>query len=98
MGAFPESELGVGGAVNDTSLELGGSLGIAILGSLLATSYDDHLTSATTAGSGLPADALATAQDSVGAGYAVAQAIGEKAQSARREGGRGGATRSRRPS
>lgn len=80
MGAFPESELGVGGAVNDTSLELGGSLGIAILGSLLATSYDDHLTSATK-GSGLPADALATAQDSVGAGYAVAQAIGEKAQS-----------------
>ncbi|MFD8299253.1 MFS transporter [Streptomyces bauhiniae] len=80
MGAFPESELGVGGAVNDTSLELGGSLGIAILGSLLATSYDDHLTSATK-GSGLPADALATAQDSVGAGYAVAQSIGEKAQS-----------------
>ncbi len=39
MGAIPESELGVGGAVNDTSIELGGSLGIAILGSLLATSY-----------------------------------------------------------
>ena len=36
MGAFPEAELGVGGAVNDTSLELGGSLGIAILGSVLA--------------------------------------------------------------
>ncbi|MFJ3302798.1 MFS transporter [Streptomyces sp. NPDC086549] len=79
MGAFPESELGVGGAVNDTSLELGGSLGIAILGSLLSTSYGDHLTDAT-AGSKLPAGALATAQDSVGAGYAVAQGIGEKAQ------------------
>ncbi|MFB7337984.1 MFS transporter [Streptomyces adustus] len=78
MGAFPESELGVGGAVNDTSLELGGSLGIAILGSLLATSYSDHLADAT-AGAGLPADALATAQDSVGAGYAVAQGIGDKA-------------------
>ncbi|MGW3496036.1 MFS transporter [Streptomyces sp. NPDC001020] len=79
MGAFPESELGVGGAVNDTSLELGGSLGIAILGSLLATSYSDHLSDAT-AGSKLPASALSTAQDSVGAGYAVAQGIGEKAQ------------------
>ncbi|MEU0008832.1 MFS transporter [Streptomyces sp. NPDC006314] len=78
MGAFPESELGVGGAVNDTSLELGGSLGIALLGSLLATSYGDHLADAT-AGSGLPASALGTAQDSVGAGYAVAQGIGEKA-------------------
>ncbi|WP_225834691.1 MFS transporter [Streptomyces sp. NK08204] len=78
MGAFPEFELGVGGAVNDTSLELGGSLGIAILGSLLATSYSNHLSDAT-AGSRLPASARDTAQDSVGAGYAVAQGIGEKA-------------------
>ncbi|WP_030672148.1 MFS transporter [Streptomyces cellulosae] len=81
MGAFPESELGVGGAVNDTSLELGGSLGIAILGSLLATSYSGHLTDAT-AGSKLPASALTTAQDSVGAGYGVAQGISEQARKA----------------
>ncbi|MFJ9901762.1 MFS transporter [Streptomyces sp. NPDC101152] len=79
MGAFPESELGVGGAVNDTSIELGGSLGIAILGSLLATSYSGHLSDAT-AGSRLPATTLATAQDSVGSGYAVAQGISEKAR------------------
>ncbi|WP_330287685.1 MFS transporter [Streptomyces sp. NBC_00576] len=79
MGAFPEAELGVGGAVNDTSLELGGSLGIAILGSLLSTSYASHLTDATN-GSKLPAGALSSAQDSVGAGYQVAQAIGERAQ------------------
>ncbi|MEV3988960.1 MFS transporter [Streptomyces sp. NPDC049837] len=78
MGAFPESELGVGGAVNDTSLELGGSLGIALLGSVLASSYSSHLADATE-GSGLPASALATAQDSVGAGYAVAHGIGEQA-------------------
>ncbi|MDL5203883.1 MFS transporter [Streptomyces sp. ALI-76-A] len=81
MGAFPESELGVGGAVNDTSLELGGSLGIAILGSLLATSYSGHLADAT-AGSGLPASALATAQDSVGAGYGVSQGIAGQAEKA----------------
>ncbi|MEU0332462.1 MFS transporter [Streptomyces sp. NPDC006193] len=81
MGAFPESELGVGGAVNDTSLELGGSLGIALLGSLLATSYGDRLSDAT-AGSRLPASALDTARDSVGAGYAVARGIGDKAQQA----------------
>jgi EmrB/QacA subfamily drug resistance transporter len=79
MGAFPESELGVGGAVNDTSLELGGSLGIAILGSLLATSYSGHLSDAT-AGSRLPASSLQTAQDSVGAGYAVARGMGDKAR------------------
>ncbi|MFD4577778.1 MFS transporter [Streptomyces sp. NPDC058417] len=79
MGAFPESELGVGGAVNDTSLELGGSLGIAVLGSLLATSYSGHLGDAA-AGTKLPADALATAQDSVGAGYAVARGVGDQAR------------------
>ncbi|MEU5667270.1 MFS transporter [Streptomyces longwoodensis] len=79
MGAFPESELGVGGALNDTSLELGGSLGIAILGSLLGTSYSDHLGDAAR-GADLPAGTLATAQDSVGAGYAVAEGVGHKAQ------------------
>ncbi|MFJ3338813.1 MFS transporter [Streptomyces sp. NPDC086766] len=79
MGAFPESELGVGGAVNDTSLELGGSLGIAVLGSLLSTSYAHHLSGAT-AGSTLPPSALSTAQDSVGAGYQVAWGIGAKAR------------------
>ncbi|WAL97945.1 MFS transporter [Streptomyces sp. Je 1-369] len=80
MGAFPESELGVGGAVNDTSLELGGSLGIAILGSVLASSYSSKLADAASAsGAKLPDGTLDTAQDSVGAGYAVAQGIGDKA-------------------
>ncbi|MEU6824324.1 MFS transporter [Streptomyces atriruber] len=80
MGAFPESELGVGGAVNDTSLELGGSLGIAILGSVLASSYSSNLADAAAeSGTKLPNGALDTAQDSVGAGYAVAQGIGDKA-------------------
>ncbi|MFE9439098.1 MFS transporter [Streptomyces sp. NPDC006602] len=81
MGAFPESELGVGGAVNDTSLELGGSLGIAVLGSLLATSYSGHLADAT-AGSRLSASTLSTAQDSVGAGYSVSQGIAAQAEKA----------------
>ncbi|MFI6104170.1 MFS transporter [Streptomyces sp. NPDC051310] len=81
MGAFPESELGVGGAVNDTSLELGGSLGIALLGSVLASSYSANLADAAR-GTGLPAGALSTAQDSVGAGYAVARSIAGKAAQA----------------
>ncbi|WP_329521936.1 MFS transporter [Spirillospora sp. NBC_01491] len=70
MGAFEERRLGIGGAVNDTSLELGGSLGIAILGSILAASYESEITGAI-AGR-LPADAASTAQDSVGGALAVA--------------------------
>jgi EmrB/QacA subfamily drug resistance transporter len=79
MGAFPESELGVGSAVNDTSTELGGAIGIAVLGSLLSTSYSSSLAKATT-GSDLPTEALSQAQDSVGAGYAVAQSIAAQAR------------------
>ncbi|AEW98799.1 major facilitator superfamily MFS_1 (plasmid) [Streptantibioticus cattleyicolor NRRL 8057 = DSM 46488] len=73
MGLFPESELGVGGGLNDTALELGGSLGIAILGSLLATTYRDKLTSAV--GRQLPPEALHTARDSVGGALAVAEKV-----------------------
>jgi EmrB/QacA subfamily drug resistance transporter len=73
MGAFPEHRLGVGGAVNDTSLELGGSLGIAILGSVLASTYTSGLTSAV-AGR-LPAPARTAAGESVGGALAVAQRI-----------------------
>ncbi|MFG2551891.1 MFS transporter [Streptomyces sp. NPDC048581] len=73
MGSFPESELGVGGGANDTALELGGALGIAILGSLLGTSYKDKLTDLV--GANLPHTALETAKDSVGGGLAVAEEV-----------------------
>ncbi|MFJ8537180.1 MFS transporter [Streptomyces sp. NPDC093591] len=73
MGSFPESELGVGGGANDTSMELGGSLGIALLGSLLGTAYRDELTDLI--GGRLPAAALETAKDSVGGGLAVAEEV-----------------------
>ncbi|MPY58033.1 MFS transporter, partial [Streptomyces spongiae] len=79
VGAFPEEELGVGSAVNDTSTELGGAIGIAILGSLLSTSYASNLSDAA-AGTELPADVLSQAQESVGAGYATAEAVGEQAR------------------
>jgi hypothetical protein len=59
--------------VNDTALELGGSLGIAILGSLLATSYRDNLTDSV--GKALPPEALGVARDSIGGALAVAEKV-----------------------
>jgi EmrB/QacA subfamily drug resistance transporter len=74
MGAFPEAELGVGGGTNDTALELGGALGIAVLGSVLATTYKSTL-GAALAGAHLPAAALNTAKDSIGGALGVAQQV-----------------------
>jgi DNA-binding transcriptional regulator YbjK len=41
--ALPEARQGVGSAVNDLARELGGALGIAVLGSALQSSYHAHL-------------------------------------------------------
>jgi hypothetical protein len=69
MGALPEAELGVGCGTNDTAVELGGALGIAVLGSVLATTYKSTL-GAALAGAHLPAAALSTAKDSIGGAQA----------------------------
>ena len=39
MGSLPKAKAGVGSAVNDTTREIGGALGVAVLGSLTAASY-----------------------------------------------------------
>jgi len=43
--ALPRSKQGVGSAMNDLARELGGALGIAVLGSILQATYRAHLTS-----------------------------------------------------
>ncbi|MFB9836782.1 MFS transporter [Actinoallomurus acaciae] len=73
MGAFPEERLGVGGAVNDTSLELGGSLGIALLGSVLADAYRSDMTTAI--GGRLPTTAAKAAGESIGGALTVAEKV-----------------------
>jgi EmrB/QacA subfamily drug resistance transporter len=57
MGSLPADKAGVGSAVNDTTRELGGTLGVAIAGSVFASVYSGHL-DATSALTGLPAGAM----------------------------------------
>jgi EmrB/QacA subfamily drug resistance transporter len=45
MGSLPPEKAGVGSAVNDTTREIGGALGVAILGSITASSYRASITS-----------------------------------------------------
>src|SRR5262249_56086678 len=67
MGALPPAKAGAGSAVNDTTREVGGTLGVAIVGSVLNSAYGSHVTTAL-AGLGAPHAALGVAQQSVLAG------------------------------
>jgi hypothetical protein len=74
MGSLPKAKAGVGSAVNDTTRELGGALGVAIIGSIMSSLYGarlgDNLHGA------LPDPALDTAKDSMGAAIAVGNQVG----------------------
>jgi MFS family permease len=72
MAALPPGKAGVGSAVNDTTRELGGALGVAVLGSLLASHYASSMPHVLP---GLPGPALAGARNSVGAALAVARSL-----------------------
>ena len=70
MGVVPKAKAGVGSAVNDATRLLGGTLGVAVIGSVYASLYAGRLTSAL-AGR-LPAGVERTAHASVGAALTVA--------------------------
>ncbi len=73
MGAIPRSKSGVGSAMNDTTRQVGGALGIATIGSLITSAYADGIRESF---QGMPAEALAAAQDSLGAALAIASESG----------------------
>jgi EmrB/QacA subfamily drug resistance transporter len=70
MGVVPKAKAGVGSAVNDTTRLLGGTLGVAVIGSVYASLYAGRLTNALPAG--LPATVARTAHSSVGAALGAA--------------------------
>jgi EmrB/QacA subfamily drug resistance transporter len=78
MGSLPPEKAGVGSAVNDTTRELGGTLGVAVVGSLFSSVYGSSLLDGVR-GIPIPAPALAAAKESVGAAVVVAQQAGEQA-------------------
>ncbi len=67
---LPPARAGVGSAVNDATRELGGTLGVAVVGSLFASVYADKLVG--TIFATLPQRALTAAEESVGASQAIA--------------------------
>ena len=73
MSAVPEAKAGVGSAMNDLLRQLGGALGVAVIGSVMNTIYRDHVADAL---AGLPPAATDAAGDSVGAAVAIAAQLG----------------------
>ncbi len=69
MGALPPEQAGVGSAVNDTTREIGGVMGVAILGSIANAGYVSNLGDAA---AHLPQPAADTASSSLAGALAVA--------------------------
>jgi DHA2 family integral membrane protein (MFS transporter) len=73
MGSLPRNRAGVGSAVNDTTRQVGGALGVAILGSLLSSAYAHHVAPVLAS---LPAGSRSEASDSIAKTFAVAERVG----------------------
>jgi predicted MFS family arabinose efflux permease len=75
MGSVPVSKAGIGSAMNDTTRELGGALGVAILGTLMNNIYlsDIKAINALPVASTLPAEAMDAIHSSIQGALAVAR-------------------------
>jgi EmrB/QacA subfamily drug resistance transporter len=62
MGSLPKAKAGVGSAVNDTTRQAGGALGVAVIGSVFAARYH----AAVDVPDGIPAAARPLVHDSIG--------------------------------
>jgi EmrB/QacA subfamily drug resistance transporter len=73
MSAVPMRQAGVGSAMNDTTRELGGALGVAVLGSLVTSTYSNSIADAI---SGLPREAQAAVDSGLTGAFAVGRQLG----------------------
>jgi EmrB/QacA subfamily drug resistance transporter len=78
MGSLPRAKAGVGSAVNDTTRQVGGALGVAVLGSVVSSSYASKIAAAV-GRSGASPTAAKAAHDSIGGAVGAAQQIGGQA-------------------
>ena len=75
VGSVPQGDSGVGSAVNTMALQVGGAIGVAVVGSVLATRYQNRMARAL-AGRHLPVDITHTILSSFGGALAVAGRVG----------------------
>ncbi len=78
MGSLPRAKAGVGSAVNDTTRQVGGAMGVAVIGSLVASVYAGKIDEVA-ARFGLTGQALSNARGSLGAALGQASTLGDDA-------------------
>jgi hypothetical protein len=80
MGSLPPARANIGSAVNDTTRELGGPLGVAIVGSILSSLYATRLSAGLP--DDVPAPVVAAARESLGAAVQVGGGVADAAREA----------------
>jgi len=75
VGSVPRGDSGMGSATNAVALQVGGALGVAVIGSVMATRYQDHMAAAL-AGRGVPTAIAHDIFSSLGGALAVAARVG----------------------
>jgi EmrB/QacA subfamily drug resistance transporter len=79
MGSLPREKAGVGSAVNDTTRQVGGALGVAIIGSAVSSVYASRIGTMSSE-FGLDTSSTADAESSLGGAQRVGAALGNGAQ------------------
>jgi hypothetical protein len=79
-GSLPPERANIGSAVNDTTRELGGALGVAIVGSIMSSLYSAQL--ADELPEGVPTPVAAAARESLGAAVELSAAVAGPAREA----------------
>ncbi|MGO9788326.1 MAG: MFS transporter, partial [Solirubrobacteraceae bacterium] len=75
VGSVPQDDSGIASAVNTVALQVGGALGVAVIGSLMLTRYQNHISTAL-AGRHVPLGATHAILGSLGGALAVASSAG----------------------
>ncbi len=72
--SLPAEKQGVASALNDTSREVGGAIGVALLGSILSSGFSSAITPAL---AGLPSELAEPASEGIGNAFGVAAQAGD---------------------
>src|SRR5690606_15326865 len=75
MGSLPRDKAGIGSAMNNTTRQVGGALGIAIIGSIVSSVYTSRVDALARRFS-LTSSQVQTAKESIGGALDVAGALG----------------------